>query len=220
MKVGTDSMILGALIDSEGKKQGLDIGAGTGVLSLMVAQKNEAIKIDAVEIDPISSKECDVNFSNSYWEERLNLSCEDFKSFPTIKKFDLIFSNPPYYSTNNLNFDERKAQARHEISLPSDVILQKVKELISTSGDFWVIIPNSEKEKWCCNAEINGLKLRQKISIQGKRSKEANRVILCFSCRVDSVKEVAFVVRNENGSYSNEYIELTKDFHSIDLSNR
>ncbi len=218
MKVGTDAMILGAFIHSQGRKLGLDIGAGTGVISLMVVQGNDTIEIDAIEIDSLSVEECETNFKDSPWSSRLNVLLRDFKLFYSEKEYDLIFSNPPYYATTNLSLDRRVSLTKHEESLPSEIILQKVSDLLSNSGDFWVIAPFSEKNKWVTNAKIHGLYLRKSISIQGKSSKDPNRVILTFnrvSAQVDNQK---FIVRKENGWYSDEYIELTKDFHSLDLS--
>ena len=95
MKVGTDSMLLGAFLDAKSNKKGLDIGSGTGVLSLMVAQKNSQIDIDAIEIDELTSKECRYNFEQSPWNDRLRCCNKDFMDFNSSEKYDLIFSNPP-----------------------------------------------------------------------------------------------------------------------------
>ncbi len=117
MKVGTDAMLLGAFVETENKTQALDIGTGTGVLSLMLAQKNETLQITAIDIDELSAKEALINFQNSSWTNRLNVYHADFLSFKTENQYDLIVSNPPYFSTTNENKDERKAQARHISSL-------------------------------------------------------------------------------------------------------
>ncbi|MBL1280955.1 MAG: methyltransferase [Fluviicola sp.] len=217
MKVGTDAMILGAVIDCSNKTRCLDIGAGTGVLSLMMAQQNSDIKIDAVEIDELSAKECQDNFQNSPWFERLIVNQLDFLDYSSEKKYDLIFSNPPYYSTTNLNEDVRKAQARHVESLPVREMILKIKTLLTVDGEFWVIFPHSEKTKWFLNAESTGLRVKTAISIRGKAEKEANRVILCFNRSAIQTEEKEFVVRNVDNSYTKEYIELTNEFHSIDL---
>jgi len=217
MKVGTDAMILGVLIDSSKKHRGLDIGAGTGVLSLMVAQLNTTIQIDAVEIDELAAEECALNFKNSSWSGRLSILHKDFDNFNTENKYDLIFSNPPYYATTNLNKDTRKAQARHEENLPASIILQKVKELLSDKGEFWVIIPSSEREKWSLKAELNALRIKTAISMKGKPNKDVNRVVLCLNHSAVLTEEKELTVRNMDNSYSDEYIELTKEFHAIDL---
>ena len=218
MKVGTDAMVLGSLIDSKNKKNGLDIGAGTGVISLMVAQQNEEIIIDAVEIDSLSAEESRLNFQNSPWSNRLNVQCSNFIEFSKEKKYDLIFSNPPYHSATNLNTDKRKAQARHENSLPVKMFFQKVSDLISEKGELWIIIPFSEKEKWQNEAKLNVLKLKTEFLIKGKPSKDVNRIVLCFDRSSKSIFNESLVIRNEENDYSPEYIELTKDFHSKDLS--
>ena len=217
MKVGTDAMILGAMIDSSNKNQGLDIGSGTGVLSLMVAQQNSLIRIDAVEIDVLSANECEINFANSPWADRLSVEYADFQLFDTNKQYDLIFSNPPYYATTNLNEDVRKANARHEESLPAKSILARVNDFLSIDGEFWVIIPASERERWILLAEQNELFLAESIAIRGKSNKEVNRCILHFGRKKSSGKIREFVVRGANNSYSEEYIQLTKEFHATDL---
>ncbi len=217
MKVGTDAMLLGSYISSKGK-QGLDIGTGTGVLSLMIAQKNQLISIDAVEIDMKSSEECEKNFANSPWNDRLSVFNLDFTSFKSKKRYDIVFSNPPYYATTNLNDDFRKAQSRHEESLPSEVLLRKVGELLASKGEFWVIIPFTEKEKWELNGRKNGLVVIKEIKIKGKPSKDVNRVIFCFSNKYKERIEVNLTVRKEDGKYSDEYIALTKEYHAFDLS--
>ena len=116
MKVGTDAMVLGSFVNSHGRKKGLDVGSGTGVLSLMIAQNNSDISIDAVELDALSAAEGELNFKNSPWPERLKTHHCDFLEYETEEKYDLIVSNPPYYQTTLVNNDDRKANARHEKS--------------------------------------------------------------------------------------------------------
>ena len=118
MKVGTDAMVLGASIDVTDKIKGLEVGAGTGVISLMLAQQNKSLTIQTLEIDELASREAAFNFSKSSWSNQLKSECIDFLDFQSDEKYDLIFSNPPYHISAKLNQDQRMANAKHEISLP------------------------------------------------------------------------------------------------------
>ena len=225
LKVGTDSMLLGSFIScdsklqsSDSKLQGLDLGAGTGVLSLMLAQKNQKLQIDAVEIDNEVAKECKLNFQNSIWSTNLNCISADYLQFEFKKKYDLIFSNPPYHFENILSPDNGVNISKH--SLLSDFIqfFQLVKQLLTENGDFWIILPFSSLDQLTKLANEQGLFLKEFICIHSKPSKKNIRVIMNFSSKKqDAIREREFVIRNENNLYSEEYIALTKDFHSKDL---
>jgi tRNA1Val (adenine37-N6)-methyltransferase len=217
MKVGTDAMLLGALINSDDKKKGLDIGSGTGVLSLMIAQQNPHIEITAVEIDEQSAGECQYNFNQSEWADRLNVLCNDFLDLKTDDKFDLIFSNPPYYQTTNLNVDERKAQARHAQSLPVPEFLSKVKSLMTSEGSFWVIIPYEDFDYWKENANNVRLYSQSITNIIGKRDGLVKRVVVRFGEEEGIVETQTLTVREIDNSYTLEYIEYTKQFHGRPL---
>ena len=218
LKVGTDSMLLGSFISSDSKLQGLDLGSGTGVLSLMLAQKNQKLQIDAVEIDANVANECDLNFQNSKWRKNLKCISADYLQFEFNKKYDLIFSNPPYHFENTLSPDNGVNISKH--SLRSDFIqfFQLVKQLLTENGNFWIIIPFSSSDQLIKLANEQGLFLKEYICIHSKPSKKNIRVIMNFSSKKqDAIREREFVIRNENNSYSDDYITLTKDFHSKDL---
>lgn len=217
MKVGTDSMVLGAFINAQGKKRGLDIGSGTGVLSLMVAQTNSEIKIDAVELDERSAKECDLNFSNSKWSDRLKTHTGDFLKFDSKERFDLIISNPPYYQTTLVNEDDRKANARHEQSLPMNEFIIKARNLLTDDGEFWFIVPAEDQHVWKKACTSANLHMVEKITINGKEGGEAKRVIYVFVNQRCILEEFSFSVRNKANDYTDEYKELTKEFHFNEL---
>ena len=218
LKVGTDSMLLGSFISSDLKLQGLDLGAGTGVLSLMLAQKNQKLQIDAVEIDANVANECDLNFQNSKWKKNLKCITADYLQFPFKKKYDLIFSNPPYHFENILSPDNGVNISKH--SLLSDYIqfFKLVKQLLTENGNFWIILPFSSSDQLTKLASEHRLFLKEYICIHSKPSKKNIRVILNFSSQKQlDICRREFVIRNENNLYSEEYIALTKDFHSKDL---
>lgn len=217
MKVGTDAMLLGAIAHHQSPQNILDIGTGTGVLSLMLAQKYSESTIHAVELDELAAKECQLNFDRSPWASRLKIDQRDFMSFESLEKFDLLISNPPYYQTRLENQDARKSRARHEASLPVTSMLRKSVELMHEHSSLWVIIPSENLESWLEKAESIQLFCVEGIAIYGKKNAPPKRHILSF-CLVDlPLKSSSFTIRDENGDYTQEYIDLTFDFHFNDL---
>ena len=220
LKVGTDAMLLGAFLETENKTKCLDVGAGTGVLSLMVAQRNAEIEINAVEIDELSAEECQLNFKESKWSNRLLVVNSDIFDFTPKMRYDLIVINPPFYTSTYNNEDKRIATAKHAAYMDAEKLIKKLQSLIDPSGHLWVIIPEQSFSEWNSHFEKNGIRVQKKINIKSKYSKEPHRVIVCFGKTTHiNVEESTFVIRNEDNSYTNEYIELTKDFHSKDLRN-
>jgi tRNA1Val (adenine37-N6)-methyltransferase len=213
LKVGTDAMLLGALVECESHFNCLDIGAGTGVLSLMVAQKNPEIEIDAIEIDTLSFIDLEHNFKFSNWNNRLHGICEDFLSFESNKKYDLIVSNPPFYETTFQNEKSQVAIAKHEANLPFDQLFNKVHSMLTENGKFWIILPTENKEKWkefCLKLELFCIK---EIILFAKPSK-SKRTVLVFSKMHIQTEKLSFLIRNEDNTYSDAYRELTIDFHN------
>lgn len=212
MKVNTDAMILGSLIEAKGKIKGLDIGTGTGVLSLMIAQRNTQIEIEAIEIDQESAEEAILNFKNSNWFNRLKLNQIDFLDFQSPHLFDLIVSNPPYFENGILNSSSRKAKTRHEESLPLIRLIEKSAELLSENGDFWVILPFETAFKWKEKALSIQLFCRKEIIVFSKKN-QPKRIVYCFSKMNDDTQSLSVTIRNEDNTYSEEYKKLTRDFH-------
>ena len=212
MKIGTDAMILGSLINAGECRKGLDIGSGTGVLALMVAQKNPGIEIDAVEIDLPSFEECGDNFSRSKWSDRLRAVHSDILDFRSEEKYDVIFSNPPYYQNGLLSDDERRSRARHNEYMPLEQLSEAVNDLLTDNGSFMVILPKENESEWM--DALKKLSLRGKIDIHGKRGGKINRVILEFRRESTKVITTSLVVREIDGSYTETYKKLTIDYHA------
>lgn len=214
MKVGTDAMLLGAMVVVESKSNFLDIGTGTGVISLMLLQRNPAMSGVGLEIDELSSIECLKNFKCSPWSSSLSIKNIDFTDFESEIKFDLIVSNPPYFQTRNLNDDERKARARHESSLPLVDLMEKASRLLSNEGDLWLIVPFEDSNQWENTAKNNGLFLKARIDIYGKVDAEKpKRVVFNWSKLKSESADSRFEIRNAANQFSDEYIELTKEYH-------
>lgn len=220
MKVGTDAMVLGASINVEGKKRGLDVGSGTGVLALMCVQRNSELTIDAVELDELASIESSYNFTNSNFSERLSASRGDFLEHKSAEKYDLIFSNPPYFQSRLENDDMRRSNSRHERSLPKEQFVKHAANLLSSNGDFWIIVPSSDIQGWLEVTEVNSLKLKHKINVIGKEEGECIRTILNLSYQEQNPTESKLTIRDRSNNYTESYIELTKEFHFKDLKKK
>lgn len=219
MKVGTDAMLLGSLVSLVDRPVTvLDIGTGTGVLALMIAQRSEEALVMALEIDELACQEAEENFKASPWSNRLASIHEDILEIEFDATFDLIISNPPYYENSLLSENGRTSRAKHAEFLPVTDLLTKVQELLSSIGSFWVIIPSENKSSWVDVAKARNLYLINSISIIGKEGQGEKRSVLAFSKRQSQTESTTLTVRNSENKYSNEYIELTKEFHDRDLS--
>lgn len=214
MKIGTDAMVFGALLPVLNKQKALDVGTGTGVLSLMCAQKNQLIQIDAIEIEQAAYKEAKLNVQNSVYNQQIKVLHGDFLQYHTEESYDLIFSNPPYFENSSKSDNRSKNLARHSDSLPFDLFFQKVTSLLSDEGDFLLIVPYSLTENLLQLAATNNLFLNELINIYGKPS-NLNRVVLSFSKKERTLKTADFIIRTEEGTYTTEYKELTKEFHGV-----
>ena len=177
-RVGTDAVLLGTLANVSEAKNILEVGTGTGIISLMIAQRNPEAKILAIDINSDAVVVSQTNFSNSPFFDRINSQLQDFKNFETEEKFDLIISNPPYFEINS---SEKDILARQRLELNFLDLIIKSSQLLSENGLFTVIIPiDSEKEftKICFN---NNLFLQRKVSIKGIKSSEPKRLVLEYA---------------------------------------
>ncbi len=214
LKVGTDSMLLGAFIEASGHKSALDLGSGTGVLSLMIAQKNPTILIDAIEIHEDGSQECRDNFKTSPWSHRLRIFHGDYFKFQFQGTYDLIFSNPPYFLSDLQSDNDDLSLAKHSDKESVSMLFELVNTILSKDGNFWIIIPNLSFGFFSEMAAQNELYPNKLIHIHAKSSKPNKRIIICFD-RIQGVDvdEREFIIRDDNNEYSTEYQKLTKDFH-------
>lgn len=215
MKIGTDAVLLGAIADCNSAKTILDIGTGSGIIALMLAQRSQAV-LDAIEIDNNSFLKAKQNFLNSPWPERLtaiHTSFQDF-SMTTNKTYDLIVSNPPFFSNNFKPILEEKRISKHDDFLDFHDLISGAAKLLSSYGKLVMILPFSEKEKIIQIAMENNLFLSSSIGILPKANKKPNRVILAFvRIQTAPTKTSTFVLRNSDNTYSDEYRQITKDFH-------
>ena len=212
MKVGTDGVLLGAWAACDGAKRILDIGTGTGVISLMLAQRNTEAEIQAVEIDEIATKRARSNFDASPWAERLEVECCAVQEFNPNEKFDLIISNPPYFVDSLLPPDAKRSTARHTHDLSFEELDKAVCRLLAEDGRFALILPTTEFDKYLA---ITQLCLCRRCDVHPTVGSPTKRVMAEFAKqKVDAVVLENITIEQERrGDYTEEYRTLTKDFY-------
>jgi len=216
MKVGTDSVLLGAWCPIENNPFSvLDIGAGTGILSLMIAQRSNAEQIDALEIDEDAYEQCVENFENSPWGDRLfcfHAGLDEFVKEPE-DEYDLIISNPPFYAEDYKSENEQRDLARFQDALPFENLIEAADLLLSENGIFAVIIPYKEEEKFinmCAEVELYPVKVTR---VKGTPITEIKRSLLAFKRNECNLSAGELIVEINRHEYTDDYINLTKDFY-------
>ncbi|WP_233900633.1 tRNA1(Val) (adenine(37)-N6)-methyltransferase [Tenacibaculum piscium] len=225
MKIGTDAVLLGAWCSLGAYPDSiLDIGSGTGVISLMLAQRSDAMTVDAVEIDADAYEQTVSNFEQSPWGDRLfcyNASFSDFaqEMAEEQEQYDVIVSNPPFYTDAFETQNEARNKARFTSSLSFEKLLKGVAEILSEKGIFSVIIPYKEQENFVKLAEESKLFLQRICHVKGNEDSEIIRSLLAFSFdenqaeNLTNNREEILIIEKERHQYTDTYINLTKDFY-------
>lgn len=219
MKVGTDGVLLGAwapLINNPYNI--LDIGAGTGLISLMLAQRSSAEHIDAIEIDEDAYEECVENFENSPWGDRVYCFHADLEEytdelFAEEEEYDLIVSNPPFYSENYSSGNEKRDQARFQEALPFDMLIECSQALLSENGIFAVIIPFKEETNFISLCESVNLFPLKITRVKGNEHTEIKRSLLAFTRVKQDPLIDELIIEIERHVYTQKYKNLTQEFY-------
>lgn len=214
MKVGTDGVLLGALAGSGSPKNILEIGVGSGVVSLMLAQRFPEANIIGVEIDPEAWLQATENAQNSPWDDRIDFLNLPFQEFcqKTEKRFDLIVSNPPYFSNHLKSPDPKRNLALHNDALPFSELAGGLKELLNPESEFWVILPQDQMLDLGKVLDAAGLNLLCKISVKDNPERNILRLIHGFSNFKSCLKQLSLSIKDKGGSYSDDYSELMNEF--------
>lgn len=213
MKVGTDGVLLGAWAPAENAQRILDVGTGTGLIALQLAQRNPSAMITAIEIDPAAAEQAQENVLRSPWADRVEISCIDFRLFQSEYKFDLIISNPPYFVDALKCPDEQRSKARHTGGLNYDLLFHHSAHLLWEQGVVSIIIP-SEVEKAVVDAAWKyKLFVSHRMRVFTKPGKPCRRVLLTFSFQEKECMEENLCIETERHNYTPEYIALTRDFY-------
>lgn len=219
MKVGTDGVLLGAWCSLKtSPNKILDIGSGTGLIALMMAQRSNAMTIDAVEIDENAYEQTVENFEKSDWRDRLFCYHSSFQDFvfelnEDDEKYDLIVSNPPFYTDAFQTNDSARNKARFSSALPFQKLLSGAADLLSPSGRLAVIIP--------CKEEINFISIALKFQlflvricrVKGSHTSDEKRSLLEFSFKEKKIEKQTLVIETSRHQYTKQYIDLVKDFY-------
>jgi tRNA1Val (adenine37-N6)-methyltransferase len=215
MKVGTDGVLLGAWADVTGAERILDIGTGTGLIALMLAQRSQAM-IDAIEINAQAARQAGENFKNSPWSERINIFHTSFQEFQIHDKinYDLIICNPPYFINSLKAPDAIRSLARHDDMLSRHDLIKGVSNLLSKNGIFSIIVPYTGSDVLIVLASEYRLYPQKILKIKPVPGKEINRIILEFGKSTGQLLESEMIIETgKRHQYSSEYINLTRDFY-------
>jgi len=216
MKIGTDGVLLGAWVSIENKPfKILEIGSGTGIISLQLAQRSFAKNIDAIEIDEDAFEQCFENFENSPWADRLfcyHASAQEF-ALEWDETYDLIVSNPPFYSEDYKTKSEARDKARFNDALPFEDLIGCVYELLSEDGVFAIIIPRKEELAFIELASKAGLFPIRICRVRGNVTSEEKRSLIEFSFQNSETKLEHLTIETTRHNYTDRYKNLVQDFY-------
>mgnify|MGYP001112115486 CR=1 FL=1 len=212
-KVGTDGVLLGAYADVKGAKRILDVGTGTGLIALMLAQRSEA-EIVAIEPDHDSFLQSCENINRSRWTDRIAVIESTLQEYDDKDKFDLIVTNPPYFSDSIRNPDTRKAIARHNDTLTSDDILKNSSRLLTQNGKLQLIMPFSEGNVFIAEAADYGFFCHDILRIKPLPASEIRRLIIAFGRnRQRQTEKFLTIEHGRRHDFTDDYKKLTGDFY-------
>jgi len=215
MKVGTDSVLLGASVEAGEVADILEVGTGCGVIALILAQQSLA-RIDAIEVDENSVLQARENVTNSPWSDRISVIHGSFQEYiiETRRKYDLIVSNPPFFTNSLKSPFQKRNISRHNDSLSFRELVTCADQVIAKDGSLWIILPGKESNEFISTARNHGFFIKKIIKILPKPGQNPQRKIMQFTkyATVNPVIE-ELAIRNVDGSYSTDYVELTKEFY-------
>lgn len=218
MKVGTDGVLLGAWADVLNVGHALDIGTGCGVIAIMLAQRTEAASVHAVEIEADSFEQAEANMQSSPWADRLKVYHTPVQEFSknSGNQYDLIVSNPPFFSGGTFSANHERNQVRHTIKLPHGDLLSAARNLLSPEGRFCVILPHIEGLRFQELAEHYHLYCNLVTEVRPKKNKPIERLLLQFERSKRPIKRRSLVIQRDDNQWTKAYKDLTKAFY-LDL---
>jgi len=216
MQVGTDGVLLGAWTPLDTAPESiLDIGTGTGVIALMLAQRCDGQTIDALELDDAAYEQATDNFEDSPWGDRLFCYHAHLYEFVTEMDdtYDLLVCNPPFFENGQKTGDTARDQARFEEAMPFELLVSAAAKLLNPEGVFAVILPYSRKSeflKLAAQVELFPFKI---TNVKGMAGKDFKRVLIAFSIKAKDMTEDELIIEKARHDYTDEYIALTQDFY-------
>lgn len=212
MKVGTDGVLLGAWADIDSAGRILDVGTGTGLVALMLAQRSPA-EVVAVEIDEPAACQAKENIQSSPWYNRIEVVRVDFREYQSEERFDVIVCNPPYFVDSLLPPDTSRTIARHNQGLTYAELLSQVAVLLNPKGHFSLIIPTDVVDSVINIAGKVGLFPFKRVNVVTAPGKIPKRTLLSFRFTQEVCLAETLLIEKRRHCYSDEYIALTKDFY-------
>lgn len=213
MRISTDPIILGSWAVVDKAKTILDVGTGTGIIALMLAQRSTA-KIDAIDIDEQCVRQAKLNFQRSKWDKRLNVYQVGLQNFHSEKPYDIIISNPPYFPLPETQLSKADAKARYTHTLSFEDLADHVKRLLDPDGFFYVIFPVHEGAYFTNIAEKRKLFLNEYLWIKtSSRKKFPKRILMSFSLKRRNIESDELMVIQDDHGYTEQYKALTGDFY-------
>ncbi len=214
MKIGTDAVLLGAWSNVDNTTRILDIGTGSGIIALMLAQRSSAF-LDAVEIDQNSAQQAIANFRLTPWKDKMKVYNTSFQNFAatSVVSYDLIVSNPPFFINALKSGQVHRNLARHTASLSFEDLMKGIAKLLLPEGKACLILPLAESIALKQNAGINGLFCSFQTEVISKKGLAPNRVLMEFRKGKTGCKTNSLTILNEDLSYTHEFMELTKAFY-------
>ena len=215
MKVGFDGALLGVWAQHKNPIEILDIGSGSGLISLILRQRFNNANISAIEPNKNAFTQSEINFQNAPFKKKINLFLKDLQSFESENKFDLIISNPPFFTEDTGSDNHDRNQARQEKYLPLKQLLENSKKLLNERGKIYIIYPTWETNRVIHETGSLGLFIRTQTTIFSKKQKPSKRTI--FELKKEPCNPIIkeFISGNQDVGFSKEYQELMKDFYII-----
>ena len=219
MKVCTDACVLGAWADINGAERILDIGSGTGLLALMVAQRNPLAKIDGVELDRSAYLQAVENVNESLFKAQISVLNSSIQQFSPTYKYDCIVTNPPFFQSDLLSPNDLKNAAHHAVTLSFDDLLHALDRLLTENGSFHILLPVEEALLFFKKATVLNWNLSRKLILHHNKLKNPFRQLMTFK-RKDlienqTIEENLYIYNAGSGSYTSEFKDLLKDFYLI-----
>jgi len=213
MKVGTDGVLLGAWTDLSHSRRILDIGTGTGLIALMLAQRCMDARITAIDLDSAAVEQAQENIQASPWKDRIEALQQDICTYHPNGTFDTIVSNPPYFIDSLKCPDGQRSTARHTDTLDADRLIGKVSELLSPDGSFSIILPAEQTEDLIRVADEKRLYPSRQTRVITRPGLSPKRILMEFRKISTVFQPDELVIELERHVYSEEYIALTKEFY-------
>lgn len=216
MKVGIDGVLLGSWVNAENAERILDLGTGSGLIALMLAQRNKNALIDAIDIEKTAVQQAEINVQKSPWKNRISIRNISLQSFvhEVEEKYDLIVSNPPFFVNSLKNPIQERTNARHTDSLTHEELISFSKKILSQNGKLCIILPVNEGKVCKIFAEKSGLFCSKMVSVFSKPNTEAKRLLLEFGFENKETEISELTIETEiRHQYTREFTELAKDFY-------